>query len=83
MIERKNEIHHGAWNGGWQPCPKDILDTKKKEGRAASQRLASTHSGCNFYLSRRKRNKQGNCLMGKLKELGMVGDVVNYLIAPI
>lgn len=86
MIERKNKIYHGAGVVAGSPAPKDILHTKKKEIRgdcSLSPRLASTHAVAISIYPEEKRNKQGKCLMGKLKEQGAVGDVINYLIVPI
>lgn len=72
MMEGKNEIYHGAWSGGWQPCPKGHSRYKEERGLEV---LVPFPKGWPVHIlvaipiyPEEKRNKKSNCLMGKLKE---------------
>lgn len=65
------------------PIAKDVLDTMKKEGKGTFSLLKgwSVHVLVSISIyAEENRNKQLNCLVGKLEELGTVGSVINYLI---
>lgn len=71
MIERKYKIYHGACSGSWQPCLKGHSRYKEERGLEV---LLPFPKGWSVHIlvaipiyPEEKRNKQGNCLMGKLK----------------
>lgn len=65
------------------PVPKDIPDTKEEEGRGACSLPEGWSVPVLVAISiypEEKNPKGGNCLVGKLEELGTMGSVINYLI---